>query len=387
MGRARWPVGSGDGKPRFDEVAGLTRNEVTKMGLKGRAQGACEEGPAMDHVAIDIGGRESQICARSADGSVLEEKRVRTADLPKYFAGRAAARVVMETCSEAFGLADSALEHGHEVRVVPATLVKALGVGLRGVKTDKKDARVLSEASCRMDLPSVHIASAQSRRLKTICGTRESLVTARTQFINCVRGWLRASARRPRAGASSTFHERVRTLVGEPPTHIERLLEMIEQLTLQIDQADRELVIFAKEDSTCRRLMTVPGVGPVVAIRFLAGIDDASRFESAHRVASYIGLTPGERSSSDKTIRTGITKAGAPKIRWALVQAAWVARRCRKSDPMVIWALEVEKRRGKAIAIVALARKIAVILFAIWRDGTFYDPTYKKPETPKEVAA
>jgi transposase len=334
----------------------------------------------MDHVAIDIGGRESQICVRAADGTVREEKRLRTSDLRRYFAGLEPARVVMETCSEAFGLADGALSAGHEVRVVPATLVRALGVGLRGVKTDKRDARLLSEASCRMDLPSVHVASAKSRELKTVCGMREAMVSSRTKLINCVRGWLRATAQRPRKGASSTFAERVRAL-GEPPLHAERLLEMIEQLSLQIDDADKELSALANEDSTCRRLMSVPGVGPVVAVRFVAAIDDASRFDDAHRVASYIGLTPGERSSSDKQVRTGITKAGSPRMRWALVQAAWVARHCRKSDPMVLWSLEVEKRRGKRVAIVALARKIAGILFAIWRDGTFYDPLHTKPAT------
>lgn len=334
----------------------------------------------MDHVAIDIGGMESQICIRAADGTVRGEQRLRTSDLRQFFAGLEPARVVMETCSEAFGLADGALDAGHEVRVVPATLVKALGVGSRGIKTDKRDARLLSEASCRMDLPSVHIASAKSRELKTLCGMREALVGSRTKLINCVRGWLRATARRPKKGDSSNFAERVRAL-GAPPAHVERLLETIEQLSIQIDDADKELLTLTKDDSTCRRLMSVPGVGPVVAARYLAVVDDVSRFDHAHRVESYIGLTPGERSSSDKQVRTGITRAGAPKLRWALVQAAWVARRCRKSDPMVLWALEVEKRRGKRVAIVALARKLAGILFAVWRDGTFYDPLHTKPAT------
>jgi transposase len=118
----------------------------------------------------------------------------------------------------------------------------------------------------------------------------------------------------------------------------------------------------------------VPGVGPVTAIRFVAALDESKRFTTVAQVQSYLGLTPGENSSSDRKRRTGITKAGPPAVRAALVQAAWAARRSRDRHPMVTWSLEVEKRRGKHVAILALARKLSTILFAIWRDGTFYDP-------------
>jgi hypothetical protein len=111
----------------------------------------------MDHIAIDLGGLESQICVRGPDGQVLEEVRQRTARLGSYLKKRPPARVILETCAEAFRVADAALELGHEVRVVPATLVGSLGVGSRGVKTDRRDAQILSEVSTRIDLPSVHI--------------------------------------------------------------------------------------------------------------------------------------------------------------------------------------------------------------------------------------
>jgi transposase len=89
---------------------------------------------------------------------------------------------------------------------------------------------------------------------------------------------------------------------------------------------------------------------------------------------SYLGLTPGEDSSSKRKRLTSITKAGPKAVRWTLVQAAWTARRCRKNDPMVIWAKGIEERRGRAIAVVALARKIAGILWAMWKKGNAYDP-------------
>ena len=97
----------------------------------------------MEHLAIDLGGKESQICVRSSDGQIVEERRCRTATLPAYLATRPRSRVVVETCSEAFRIADAALSSGHEVRVVPGTLVRSLGVGARRVKTDRRDAQVL----------------------------------------------------------------------------------------------------------------------------------------------------------------------------------------------------------------------------------------------------
>jgi transposase len=155
--------------------------------------------------------------------------------------------------------------------------------------------------------------------------------------------------------------------------HVNALLVAIDALSAQIDVVDAQVSRVAKEDATCRLLMTMPGVGPITAVRFVAAIDDRTRFNDAHKVQSYFGLTPGERSSSDSQHRTGITKAGCNKTRWCLVQAAWVAWRRRPSHPIVRWAREVEKRRGRRTALVALARKLAGVLFAMWRDGRPYD--------------
>jgi len=264
------------------------------------------------------------------------------------------------------------------VRVVPAFLVKTLGVGARGLKNDRRDARNLSEVSCRIDLPSVHIPSKESRGRKSLCGARDALVATRTKLVNNVRGWLRAQIVRPRKGAIETLPARVRDVVVSKndtvPAFVERVLKSIETLTEQIREADKELEQLAKADPTCRRLMTVPGVGPVTAVRFAAAIEDVGRFPTAHKLESYLGLVPGERSSGDTKQMLGITKAGSKQVRWCLVQACWVARRYRPDDPMVAWSLEVERRRGKRIAVVALARKLAGILYAIWRDGSTYEP-------------
>jgi len=332
----------------------------------------------MNHVAIDLGGRESQICMRGADGTIVEEKRHATRSLEALMKQWPPSRVIVETSAEAFHIAEAAKAAGHEVRVVPATLVKTLGVGARGIKTDQRDARALSEVSCRIDLPSVHIPTPASRELKSICGAREGLVEVRTKLINNVHGWLRAQLWRIRSGASMSFHERVRahaqSLSVELPAHVARNLEVIELTTAQIRAADAQLRELVKTDATCRALTTVPGVGIVTAARFHAAIDDVSRFGSAHGVQSYFGLTPGEHSSSERQRRTGITKAGPEAPRRMLVQSAWAALRSYPNDPMVKWATTIAERRGKYIAIVALARKIAGIMFALWRDGTTYQP-------------
>jgi transposase len=333
----------------------------------------------MDHVAIDLGSKKSQICVRSADGQILEEKRWPTAELQRYLAARPKSRVIVETCAEAFGVADAAQRMGHEMRVVPATLVRTLGVGARRMKTDQRDARALSEVSCRIDLPSVHVPKAESRERKTMCGMRDALVGARTKVINTIRGWLRSQGQRIERGGRSTFRQRVQAACdGQPPSYVERQLQAVEILTTQISEADEEVKTWAEADETCGRLMTVPGVGPLTALRFVAALDEVKRFDNAHQVESYLGLVPGESSSSERQQRLSITKAGPGALRWVLVQAAWALRtRCRKAEalPLQLWAHRIEERRGKRTATVALARKLAGILYAIWRDGTVYDGT------------
>jgi transposase len=331
------------------------------------------------HAAIDLGGKESQICIRRPDGSIEEERKVPTRSLPKLMASWESSRIVMEVCSEAFSIADAAASSGHEVRVVPAQMVRLLGVGDRGVKNDQQDARHLSHASWRTDVPSVHIPSKRSRELKSICGTRDALVETRTKLINTVRGWMRTQLWRIRGGIPSTFPDRVRAhaqTIGQPiPNHIGRQLTVLELVNQEMRGADKDVREIAGNDAVCRRLMAIPGVGPITAVRFVAVIDDPKRFPTAHHVQSYLGLTPGEHSSSDRERKTGITKAGPEQLRRCLVQAAWSAQRVRTIHPMIEWSRRIAERRNNRIAMVALARKLAGIMFALWRDGSSYRPS------------
>jgi len=163
---------------------------------------------------------------------------------------------------------------------------------------------------------------------------------------------------RIRRGETTTFSRRVREL-GSVPEHVESQLKAIEALCGEIKarQADGEIGggrcrVQTPDDSA--------GVGPVTSLRFVSALDEAGRFPTAHRVESYLGLVPGESSSSESRQKLPITKAGQSGARWTLVQAAWSLRiACRSADarPMQLWAAEVEKRRGRRIATVALATK------------------------------
>jgi len=334
----------------------------------------------MHHAAIDLGSKESQICIRQPDGAIIEERKHPTRKLTELIKTWPTSRVVMEVSAEAFKIADAALAAGHQVRVVPGKLVRLLGVRDRGVKNDQRDARQLSQASWQTDVPSVHIPSAAARELKSICGARDVLVATQRNLSNNVRGWLRTQLWKPPGGTMVTLPERVRAHARagghELPEHIERQLTMLTQVTEQVQAANKQARRLAKEHPVCRRLMTVPGVGPLTSLRFVAAIDDPSRFPTAHRVQSYVGLTPGEHSSGGGGGKRGITKAGPSELRRCLVQAAWSVMLARRSHPMLEWVRQLAQRRSRPVAVVALARKLAGILFAIWRDGTTYEANH-----------
>jgi transposase len=333
----------------------------------------------VEHIAIDLGGRESQICVRNDQGEILDERRYPTARLGRYLAKRTpGGRVLLETSSEAFAIADVARDCGHDVRVIPSSLVRALGVGERKLKNDQRDARKVSEMDCRMDVPSVHIPSVERRNQQARVTARQALVEVRTKLINTVRSYFRTTARSQVKATSKTLAKNVRAKLSQEaeglPDYIEQLLCALESLNEQIAKADEALKALADADAACKLLQTMPGVGPVTSLSFATAIDEVGRFESASKLTSYLGLTPGENTTGFKTKRTGLTKSGSCRARWTLVQAAWTMVRTRPNDPLVLWFQGVAGRRGKKIAITALARKMAGILYAMWRDQQHYDP-------------
>jgi transposase len=288
----------------------------------------------------------------------------------------------LETCAEAFAIADKLEARGLEVAVVPAVLAPQLGVGHRGVKTDVRDAQVLSEMSCRMSkVPSVHVPRTESRERKSLLAAKDSLVRARTLLINSVRGYLRTKLVKP-CKKSPRFTQHVRDAYARTghgvPAFIEAELAVIDSINEQIAELTKTIGALAKKDPVVSKLMTVPGVGPMTALAFASTIDKVERFDNASQIVSYLGLHPGERSSGARIRRLGISKAGAARVRTYLVQAAWSMWRCRPRDPNVEWARAIAERRGAFKAIVALARKLARILYAIWRDEKAYRPPSRR---------
>ena len=330
----------------------------------------------MNHVAIDLGGRKSQVCICGPDGTRLLETAVATRDLGTWLKEWPRSHVVMETCAESRAVACWAKEAGHQVCVVHAASARMLGVGAHGIKTDIRDARALATASCRVPLVGVHVRSSKARDYQVILGARAGLVAARTQLINQVLSVFRGEIVAVGPKTSRTFVERVAPLLEKIPelvrAAVQGQLDAIAQLNASIAKADAQIRTLADSDPACTRLMTVPGVGPITALCAVAVVDSPERFRSAKAFTSYVGITPGEASSSDRIRRTSITKAGSQLLRNYLAQAAWCIWRTQKNAPVMRWARAIADRRGTKIAITALMRKLAGVLFAMLRDASDY---------------
>ena len=212
---------------------------------------------------------------------------------------------------------------------------------------------------------------------------RETLVRTRSKYISLIGALARRKGYRIKAGPSPSFARRVE-LAGLPAhtlAQIEPLLVMLKTLNEQIKAADKRVEEIAKADAVVQRLCSVPGVGPVVATTFVATLDNSSRFLGAKHVRSYLGLVPREYSSGERQQRGRISKAGSVRARSLLVEAALALLRwkTKRTKALHEWWARIAQRRGKATAIVALARKLAGIMFAVWRDGTEFDPQLLRP--------
>jgi transposase len=334
----------------------------------------------MDHIGIDLGATYSHLVVLSAGGATKLQRRLRTAELPTWLKDQPASYVVMEACTQSPTIARAAQAANHNTKVVPAHLVRLLGVGARGIKTDDRDAVALARASLHnRDLPSVHLRSEQSCRRRELLAARWMLLDARKSIAVSVKSWLRGRLVVLKGRASSkVFCDAVRAAALEHPDGlplaIETLLGTFEHLTEQMAKLDQQIVALVEHDTVCQRLMTIPGVGPQVSLAFATHLDGAERFGSADQLASYLALVPGESTTGGKIIRTRTIKAGPSYLKALLVQAAWSMWRTRPCDPVVLWARAIAAKRGNCIAVLALARKIATMMWSMWKHGTDYDP-------------
>ena len=223
-----------------------------------------------------------------------------------------------------------------------------------------------------------HRTSDAQRQVRAELAVREALVRTRARFISLMRALLRREGLRVRTGMASSFPRRLAelTLPEALSTAIAPLLAVMETLNREIDAADARLARHSDDDPVVRRLQTVPNVGPVTALSFVATLDRVERFRGPHPAAAYLGLVPGEHSSGEQQRRGPITKHGHGRTRWLLVEAAWgiICHAHPDTAELRGWAARIAGRRGRRIAAVALARRLAGILYAMWRDGTDYQP-------------
>jgi transposase len=310
----------------------------------------------------------------------MTRRKVPTTELPGWLLRQPASRVVMEACTQSPAVAAAAIAAGHSTKVVPGQLVRALGVGARGIKTDDRDAEALARASLHNEhLPSVHLRSERSRSRRELLSARATLLNARKSISLSIKSWLRGRLVVIRGRASSKSFATVvrRAALEHPdglPLAIETLLTSFEHLCDQLEGLDQQVQAMAESDPICQRLMTIPGVGPQVSLAFTTHLDDPTRFASSDHLASYLALVPGEQTTGGKLKRTSTIHAGPLYLKALLVQGAWSLYRARPGEPVVRWAQAIADKRGKRIAIVALARKIATVMWAMWKHGSSYDP-------------
>jgi transposase len=332
----------------------------------------------MENIGLDLHKRETQVCILDESGAIQLERRIPTTRpaLTALLGARAPARILLEAGTESEWVAQH-LEHlGHEVTVADPNYAPMYSTRQRAVKTDRRDARGLAEAGRLGAYRVVHRPSARQRQVRAELAVRDALVRTRTRYINLLRAQLRQQGLRLPSGSPEQVRPRL-ARVALPPAlaaTVAPLVALLKPLEQELAAADARVSALAASDPAVRHLDAVPSIGPVTAAAFVATLDEVTRFPSAHHVEAYLGLAPQERSSGERQHRGAITKQGSSRVRWLLVEAAWRIRRSRHPAHAALqaWAARIEARRGKRVAVVALARRLAGILYALWRDGSTY---------------
>ncbi|HYE88487.1 MAG TPA: IS110 family transposase [Vicinamibacterales bacterium] len=331
----------------------------------------------MVYGAIDLHMRYSQIRIVDEGGVVQREQRVMTSPerLVAAFASHGPMRILLETGTESEWVAQALEAQGHEVIVADPNYAPMYGETTRRIKTDRRDVAALAEANRRGWYRAAHRTSATQRATKQLLRSRRLLVAMRTAAVSLVRALLRQDGHRLPSGSCETVPARVARLAVSAALAetLAPLCRQIASVTTEIQALDARLHTRTATDAVVARLRSVPGIGLIVATTFRAFVDTPERFEHAGQVSAAIGLVPREDSSAERRHRGHITKAGPRELRSLLIQAAWVCWRTPRSAALRAWVDRLAARRGKRIAVVALARRLSRILFALWRDESVFD--------------
>ncbi|MDG4898620.1 IS110 family transposase [Mesorhizobium sp. WSM4976] len=328
------------------------------------------------YVGLDVSLEETHFCVLDPAGKRLKEGKAPTdpaavAEVLSPFKGELD-RVGLEASSIACWLAAELKEMGFPAVVVEARQMRA-ALNAQRNKTDRNDARGIAEMIRLGWYRAVHVKSPDSQRLRLLLSNRRLLKRKLIDVENHLRGTLRAFGLFMGTVSRGQFEGRVRQLlegIGDGRNDfIETMLAVRQGMLDGYNALHRLLVRIVAQDPVCRRLMTVPGVGPITALSFKSGVDDPLRFRRSRTVGAHFGLTPRRWQSGSIDIEGHITKQGDREVRTALCEAAAsLLLRVRSWSALKAWGMRIAKRTSMMNAIVAVARKLAAILHRVWLD-------------------
>ena len=339
-------------------------------------------------VGLDLAKTVFQVHGVDAQGEVVVVRKLRRGDVLEFFGRLAPCVVAMEACGSAHHWGREIAALGHEVKLIPPAHVKPY---VRRNKTDAADAAAICEAALRPQQRFVPLRSVENQAELMRHRVREQLVSQRTALLNALRGHLSEIGVIAPQGAQHAYRLK-RLAEGDADDNGEivvcdavraalaPLVKQIDALDDAIEAIDKELAAQAKADLKAKRLMTVPGIGPVTATAIAATVRDVEAFASGREFAAFLGLTPRQHSTGGKERSGGVSKMGDRYLRKLLVVGATAVlhHAAGHNDALRTWAKETLKRKAThkyafKLTAVALANKLARIVYAILRSGGTYD--------------
>ena len=332
----------------------------------------------MDHFAgLDVSVKETSVCIVDETGKIVREMKlasepdalVAVLKNPSYHFKR----IGLEAGPLSQWLFSALAEAGLPVICVETRHMRAV-LKAQINKTDRNDARGMAQMMRVGLYRPVHVKTLRSQKLRMLLTHRQLLLSKAIALENDLRGTLRNFGLKVGMVGMAKFETRIKELVENLPDLamlVEPLLIVRRVLREQIAVLHRRLLAVVRDDDVCRRLMTVPGVGPVVALTYRATVDVPARFRNSKAVGAVFGLTPSRHQSGERDRPGGISRCGDEMMRAMLYEAAQVMlTRTDKWSWLKAWAMKIARHRGMKKAIVALARRLAVVMHRIWVDGT-----------------
>jgi transposase len=328
---------------------------------------------------IDLGVKSSAFCLINSKGQVVIEDELPTEEyfFERTFGGLDTRRVVVEACSLAEWVCQLLEKLDHQAIIIDARRAKAVVRAKR--KTDKIDARKLAQMARTGWYSKVHRKSAPARELRSKHTIRQGLVSIRQKLNNQIRGIFRAHGVRVGQVSEGDFYQHIEQLQSRIPEAVRDgmavLLRLWDQVSREVRDLTQRLKEEVKQDGLCRYLMSVDGIGPITASTFIATIDDPHRFENGDQVAAYLGLVPRVYQSGEQRYLGRITKEGDRLLRALLVESATVLlTRVKRRNRLKTWGRRIRKKKGFGKARVAVARKLACLLYTMWVSQEAFDP-------------